>query len=222
MGKPFKGTTEEGLAHYLASLPRATTRAGHQARQPIIAYCRCTTSTVRRWTKGEIKPLGLMLVRVRYFLASQGYCVVELERLDPAVRRLGQLIAEEALTADEARVALKYEANNVILELLHGRRQLNDVRQAILVSLLARHQSHSAPPPDATSAATESSPPTVPPTTDDCKTSVMAMLAGFVQGAIPLAEFAASDRFTDADRERLRQLCGGGGMFHLSNLTAAL
>jgi hypothetical protein len=49
------------------------------------------------------------------------------------------------------------------------------------------------------------------------KHKTLVILAGMVKAALPLAELVLTDEFSADDRAELRKLCGGDGVFRLSN-----
>lgn len=118
----FRGTTKECLAHYASTLPQVHNRRVRDALAPLADFTGRRKATVYHWLRRERPVLGFNLVKVRYFLEQQGYQVIELKNLIPAVRDLGRLIAHGVLTIEEVVKELSYTGRTHFLEVLHGDR----------------------------------------------------------------------------------------------------
>jgi len=65
-------------------------------------FAKVTPKTERRWRHGEMEPQGETLIRIRYFLAFLGYDQKELREIPEPVKEIGQCIALDLITVDEA------------------------------------------------------------------------------------------------------------------------
>lgn len=94
--------------------------------------------TISRWAKGKM-PMGLVLVKLRYFLEQKGYEVIELEALDTRVYQLGKLIAIGKISFDQVVQNLGLAKESEVLQVLHGRRGLSDDRVKKVELICARY-----------------------------------------------------------------------------------
>ncbi len=104
----FIGTTTECVRHYFEGVQDNENDPKNSALAEFlkIPYA----PTIRRWMLGEIAPIGQLLIKVRYFLQSQGYVVTELVALDPEVALLGKWFAYGEMTIDEVATVLGYSS----------------------------------------------------------------------------------------------------------------
>lgn len=213
----IRGSTEACLQDYLRQLPPATTRKGIEARKPIVKYCQCNPSTVRRWTLGTV-PMGMMLVRARYFLASVGYTVDELLKLHPVIRQFGKLIVDGVLDPVAMRERLRYQDDYAILAMLHGSRLPTDDRMKIIRQIVAEQQ----PAPPATQASVpDASVPQVSSRSGSgrkllsatARKCLIESTAKQIAELLPNVELLTGDTFTDTERERIRELAGKSVVF---------
>ena len=110
----FSGTTKECLAHFAA---RA---APHPEAEELLAKF---TGAVRHgsvdwWLAGKYLPVGMNLIKIRYFLEAAGYAVRELEGLLRFRRE--ERPAEEELHVLETAVGIfRFDVNDEFLFCLH-------------------------------------------------------------------------------------------------------
>lgn len=206
----IRGSTEECLAHYLQQLPSSITRNGITARKPIVRYCRCTPKTIHKWSTGTV-PVGMMLVRVRYFLAALGYEVEDLMDLSDEIRNFGKLIADGRLDEMTLRARLNYRDDHAILSMLHGSRKPTPDRLEIIKQIVGQQviPPSFTPKSDATTVVS----PSTNSATDRQK--VIQALAVLLKGALPLAQLLEHVPYTAADRDYLHSLLTGNEVFHL-------
>ncbi len=102
-----RGTAKECLAHYFA-----TEWNGH-SRIALAHLAGCHIKSVGGWSRGTTIPKGENLLRVTHYLALLGYSVVELDRIDLDVRRLGQMILLGIRTIHDLADTLEYSGTTV-------------------------------------------------------------------------------------------------------------
>lgn len=232
MSHTIRGSSSECLAHYLGHLPSPLSQEGAAARNPIIQYCRCKRRTISAWIKGQ-PPVGEYQVRVRYFLAAQGYVVNELENLHPLVWQLGLLLAYDVLSTEDIRRELGYKNSQDVYTMLFGRQRplqleqrLSPIVEKYRDTLTARGLKLSknglgfdfGNAPSSNAEAPVGRKPaamTGPRTAVDQKASMIKALASMIQGALPLARAMEHDPFTSSDRDILHQLLPNNEVFHL-------
>lgn len=99
-------------------------------------FCQVTLDTVQRWNEKRL-PKGEPLNRLWYVLEHYGYPVDDLDRLHPAVRYLGKLVAFDVLTKSEALLLLKLKNEQQLWAALQGRLTPMRVKsQEVTVELL--------------------------------------------------------------------------------------
>ncbi|MCX6781567.1 MAG: hypothetical protein NTW66_00365 [Candidatus Magasanikbacteria bacterium] len=135
----IEGKTLECLKHYLSQLPWDT-KMCVQARRQIIDFLDVTPHTVRRWWTGDIVPVGLVLVKLRYFLEREGYRVSELNDLDATTRALGMLIAYGSIDFDATVIQLKCPNASEFLRVLHGARRFTAARDLAAEAICVKNR----------------------------------------------------------------------------------
>ncbi len=217
MPSPIRGSTKECLAHYFAQLPPTSQRSGVRARTPLIQYCGCIRRTVADWQTGPL-PVGVYLIKLRFFLASQGYTVTELESLHPLVRSLGLILAEGRATLEELRLALGYSDQQEVLTILRGKQKPYHLEQR-LQPLVDRYRAEPKPPATgvkpANGGAVRATPPSIPGVNGSQKGLVIKTLGAMIKAMLPLAKAVEASPFTVADRDALHELLPENEMFHL-------
>lgn len=114
-----KGNTRECLDDYFSTLSWSVSAALHE-RKPICDFVGVDPAPVRKWYIERYLPVGITLVKLRYFLESIGYQVSELENLNQSVRDLGRLICHGIVSVEEAVTELMLPSHSQLLRLLHG------------------------------------------------------------------------------------------------------
>jgi len=227
MSNTVKGSTEKCLKHFV-STPNAA------KLQDLFAFMSVVDSTLKHWMHGKL-PNGENLVRLRCYLALQGYSVDELQMLQPGVRETGHIIALRVTTLDEAVRQVGTGTPNdrdQVLRYLLGKRSANperaaqysafadlhrDALQKASTSMLRFNQNTGASDMDAPKVLLGAA---MLPQEASKMTTKEELIDGFalmVKGMLSFAEMLLSDDFTPEDRARLREKAGGDGVFHLSN-----
>lgn len=102
-GLIFSGSLKECLIHFAQS---------KWTKDPLEALAIFTGASLRGaveyWAKGRNKPIGEYALKAQHYLAFVGYGVAEVERLDMAIRELGEATALEMLTVDQLAEELRY------------------------------------------------------------------------------------------------------------------
>ena len=199
-------------------------------RELLVQFMGVNEATVRRWLSGG-KPHGENLIRIRYLLEAFGYESRELNHLSEAARNLGRAVAFRVVSIDEVVQALDFqseEPQQSVFRVLLGKVDTTSLRTSVMEDLVDSKREEVERQIVAfkmTMSACSSSPilnrssvPGRPPKVGSpvVKSDAVEMLAHLVCAMLPLAEDIVSDRFSPKDRERLRELAGGDGVFNLS------
>ena len=228
----MKGTTEECLVYFL------NRKTSEKDRQDFVSFIGISdkSDTLYRWSSGKRLPWGENLLRVRTYLTLHGYNVTEVEVLDHVVRDAGFIIAFNLATLDDFMNNINlpgHRAKDQAFGILFGRRGLSHKRREDISAFVALWQEQldrkmgraigSAPrelrfgsPTPIKHAPVPAMPPAVPEMPKS-KNELIKGLAYLILGMLPLTEYLLSDAFTAEDREKLRQMANGDGVFLLSN-----
>lgn len=238
MNAIFTGTTAECLVH----LAQAT-KVDHFAKRKVIAsFAGVGDSTVYRWFRGVMQPVGEPLLRLRFYMEFLGYNVQELQALNPPVRDTARLFAFGITTLSEIAQLVGYSegrgGTDTLLAVFRGTHGVSKQRLEQFTSFVELYGEQLPEKKRATQkiqlngtaraeADVDQAPvrPTVvqtlrpasqkPPSSRE---ALIESLAGSVKALIPLARAISSDDFTAEDRARVRELAGGDGVFTLANL----
>ncbi len=226
----YKGSTAQCLRHF------AQADFEGDKRRALMEFAGVTAnSTIRRWlNQGEL-PAGEQLLRMRHYLEHLGYEVTELRKLTPSVRELGRLIAFNVLPIAQAAARIGVppakKGGGQLTTILLGGQGVSSERNSRIAALNAEFSdllkkqvakvphltlrgSNSAGP---ASVSVHRADPTVQTEQPIDKDSLMKGFAHMVQGLLHQSDFMLSDAFTADDRDKVRQLTGGDGIFLLSN-----
>lgn len=223
----IKGNTDECWLHYAFEVYGSNMES---EKLTIIDYIGIGQTTLSRWLN-LMMPQGQNLLRLRCFLARRGYGVAELEALSDVVRTLSYLIADKKITITEVIRRTGFPKDGPLLQVLLGRENMSNERLSVCGDLIAEYvtgEKKASPSSDSVDIPkTEKNPISVE--VDDKKKYSLGMrvngrqkwevenLAAFVRMMLPLAEAVLSDEYTEQDRDRLRTLANGDGVFRLSN-----
>ncbi len=215
------GNTMECLQHYLKQLPRKA-KGCEQAWQPLADFIGVTKKTIRRWSVGSNVPLGLPLIKLRYFLEARGYRIAELDVLERPIHHLGALVALGKIDCEETSKLLGYSAANYFFQVLHGKRGLSSNRMATVEEICSKHPLPALP---ATSSITQ--PICVAAqagrtivSNDVVEEEVLNLLRsldGLSALMTPRLEHMLTDGFTSAQRQFFRDRAGRQLVFDLAN-----
>lgn len=219
---PLTGTTAECLAHF----------AAHGNRKLLRSFIPAVDiRTIERWLSGAAKPVGENLIRVRIFLDAIGYRVSELEKLDPPVLDACKIVAFDIASVDDIVGELGYPsaigARSQTFRVLIGHARVLNNRLTRLKSFtesasdLVQEQEKSFSKrfsvPKKEPALPAQKPRAPSPMGENRNDAVIAALAAMTRAMLPLAELALSDEFSAEERQKIRDLSGGDGVFRLSN-----
>ncbi|MBI2459539.1 MAG: hypothetical protein HYV53_03235 [Parcubacteria group bacterium] len=116
----FSGTTKECLKHYGATMPIGEKDCSRY-RILLAEFTKASIErTVPYWLSGKRPPLGVFLLKVRYFLEEVAYQVNELEKLSPQVYSFGRFVAFDILKINEATDMVKLAREQQLIRILHG------------------------------------------------------------------------------------------------------
>ncbi|MBI4127614.1 MAG: hypothetical protein HY459_00935 [Parcubacteria group bacterium] len=230
----FEGTTEECLAHYVGQFPMG--EVSSQALQPIAEFFGAPRyrRLIQGWLTGRAKPQGENLIKIRFFLQSRGYRVVELEWLTPTVRQLGVLVAHNVENINSLVREIGYGSRDSLVEVLRGKQGFSLRRLRMIDEILARHQSHfpSGLPETVqrkeVSLVSQEPLPSRPRRLRKVTNGLpghrgfLTILAHLIQASVPLLEQILSEEFSAEERRELRKLTGGDTIFRFSNLLEKL
>ena len=110
--------TMDCLKEYLRNLPHNVNLA--EATKPIIDFVGASTRSLDDWFDGKTKPIGLTMLKLRYFLAQEGYCVAEVGTLRISVRQLGELVARGKINVEEIYQEIGFDRAARLVSLLLG------------------------------------------------------------------------------------------------------
>jgi len=157
--------------------------------------------------KGKIR--GEDLIRLRYFLEKKRFEITEFSELTSDIYELGKLIAYRRIALKAVASELGYPTDE-LLRKLRGKRNFvksgRDALSKILERFGIRVDRNNGENPSEDSQLSR----------EERKVSV-EKLAKRINEISPLAEKVDSDDFTKVDRNYLRALTGGDGIFKLSN-----
>lgn len=214
----MKGTTEQCFRHYISTLPPMGKKRVVEARRPLIDFVGVDPQTVTRWITGKIFPLGLSLLKLRFFLDSLGYQVDELENLKntslPAYK-LAKMIAHGVVKVSEATKKLDFADNDEIYRIVLRSSRTSSGRERLIEELWEKNKDKVQARPLRIPRLPIGLEPALPHVR--AKDQELEIAAHLILALRPLAERIASDEFTPEERKHLRELVKGDGVFHLSN-----
>ncbi|MFZ1987879.1 MAG: hypothetical protein WAV21_02505 [Minisyncoccia bacterium] len=239
MNAIFTGTTAECLAH----LAKATKVDHFAKRKTIASFVGVGDSTVYRWFKEMMLPVGEPLLRLRFYMEFLGYDVVELQSLNPPVRDAARLFAFRISTLSEIAQLVGYSegrgGTDTLLAVFRGTQGVSKQRLEEFTSFVELYGEQLLEKKRATqkvqlngdvraeldidqaSARPASMVQALRPTSQkppNSRDALIESLAGSVKALIPLARAISSDDFTAEDRARVRELADSDGVFTLANL----
>lgn len=134
--------TMECFAEYVKSLPWDPKESDELNRliSQMKIFVGANEKTMNAWFAGKSKPIGLTLLRLRYFLEQQGYRVVELETLPLATRQLGRLIATNLFRAEDVYQEIGFDKARRLVSLLLGDINTSARRYGVIEQIAARHK----------------------------------------------------------------------------------
>ncbi len=201
----FKGTTAACVRHFVSS--KATVGAAVAAFRE--KYPNSFDTTVSRWFKKDTLPTGTNLIQLQCFLESAGYTLSDVPTMiHPSVRTLRRAVADGRTTLSAINSAVGYTQDHQALVVLHGKvRPLEEKMQIFdrLAANLPEMKLQADVLPVVKSA-----------------TVVKQSLVAQISALAPLVELVLSDAFTADDRDEIRKMSGGDGIFNLKNSLARL
>lgn len=217
----FEGNTQDCLKHYLSQLPWSD-KGCAEARKPMADFLGVRSDSIRRWLVTDIQPIGLVLVKLRYFLEEKGYRITELETLKKPVRMLGKLIATQQITWEEAVERIQFSNASELLQVLHGNRGLSSERMVIVARICADYSEdeethHAAAPPWKNQMAPTETPNKKGVRIEEDVIHLLDALNGLCAVLEPRLEYMLSEGFTPEQRQLFRERAGRVRVFDLAN-----
>lgn len=195
------GTLAECIQHYLKQVD-------FKQRIALADFVGVTRATTTRWTHGKHPPTGKVAIKVRALLTYLKYTITDSKR-DAFFDQIEALIAFGVLSfesvikyADCTEASFLRWVRGEVSPTSHGIQKLEEL-VAMHMPALDRHRAkwlHLF----------------------FVDNDQIVQLSQRIQQMIPLAEEVASDKFSVADRSRLRQLAGNGVVFKLYNILGQL
>ncbi len=236
-----KGSTIECFRHYATHvLPPKGARNSSTAKEPMARFIGVAPDAITGWLHRDTEPVGASLLKLRFFLDAVGYEVTELRVMQGTVNyMLAEMLAYDVVTTQEALELFGFSRPKTIYHLAFGKggtsegpaskienhywKSADALTQAknALREQLGRPLEEALLPaevPAATTTRREPSPPkTVASGEED---SLLELIANLVNTLTPhLERIVGTNR---GQRDRLRKLVGGDGMFRLSIASSKL
>lgn len=220
----IKGDTDNCWLHYASEIYASDVAL---EKRIIIAYTGVAATTLARWLN-LIMPQGQNLLKLRCFLGHRGYGVAELDALSDMLKTIAYLIADKKIAITEVVRRTRYHQDGNLLQVLLGHTNMSGERLALCRDLIEEYvidEEKKANDPIFIQIPKQEH---APAWIDHKKEHSFAMrvngtqkwevenLAAFVRMMLPLAEAVVSNEYTEQDRERLRTLANGDGVFRLS------
>lgn len=229
-----EGATLECIIDYLNQLPEGKNSV--QARTLLMKFVDIgRPDTIARWRKGTNKPLGLPLIKLRYFLEAQGYEVKELKALDKKIYNLGKLIAFNVVSFKEVSQRLGYAKDNGLSRVLHGKRNVLPEKIEKLDKILAdlsdkliklpgikKEQSSQDKALTATRPIDIQEPVVYDETLFQETKELLSTLDSTIALLEPRLKILLSDKTTAEQRQAFREIAGRHLVFDLSNRSHGL
>lgn len=218
----MKDTTERCFLDYLSGIP--TGRDSVKARSSMIEFLGTNMDTSRRWLMNKRVPVGLMLVKLRYFLEREGYQITELLGLEKAVYNLGKLIAYGVLEFKVVSDRMGYPDKNSLLQLLHGKQGLSGERRAIMEEIVGENEKSLSELPEAPIEEMKerlviaSKTKSVFTGENEELFHLIGVLKGVLIVVLPKLEVIVSDEKSPEYRKKFREESGDNFVFETSNL----
>lgn len=230
--KPISGDMMECFKHFVDThgfrnqggyLPKRV----YRTRNTVAMALGIKNSTLHDWIIGAYTPAGVKAITLRVFLAVCGYKVTELERLDPNSRRIAEFVGYSLAEFEDIGKAIEASSATILHQISCGEGMPEGKASKILRFLeplkgeLERRKKiwrdvvsslHGMDDSSGNVSAPSQAIGAMPSKKDD----VVSAAAALIRALLPLAEFLASNKATPDDRSRLRDACGGNGLFAAS------
>ncbi len=200
----FKGNTEECWGHFrlnIGGLDQTLLKEGFES-----IYGKNIENESFENLSDEL-PKGEQLIRLRYFLETQGYDVSELKSLASEVYNLGKEISFNKISLDDAANKISMERDSLI-KALRGSRVVSSNKLNAICNVLKEEKIK----PDINVPAKGIL---------LSKATTERIFENLVRALVPVTQHIISDEFTIEDRRRIREMFKDDDVFVLSNLMAA-
>lgn len=134
----MKRTTKESFSHFISDFfPSLSEREKKEMNERFYRMIPVREETVQRWVLGKNFPKGEELLRLRFFLISLGYEIVELEDCPEEIFVVGKLVAFDLVSLETATEKLGCPDTSELLRYLNGYRnpsknKLNSFKEFLL------------------------------------------------------------------------------------------
>jgi hypothetical protein len=205
--------------------PKKGQKGFSKGKDTLARFLGVNAHTVRRWFSGGASPIGMPLIKLRYFLELLGHKISTLELIKektPALYGLGELLAFDVITMSYAISELGYTDQHSVFRLMHGNNSCTSEKELLIQKVCSDHKTALTKKREDVMSLfglkkRETSKEVVPSKKEQPKSvSSIQMNRQFVieavghglLGLLPLMEQMASDEFGPEERKYLREVMG--------------
>jgi len=118
----IEGTTEVCLFHFFDSLEKLSEDERLKEASEFARFLDLSGESLNKWVERKNFPMGLNLLRTRYYLQQAGYTIVEIKDIPESIQRLNELIARRKIDAREASDKMGFSDIAELTRVLLGKR----------------------------------------------------------------------------------------------------
>jgi hypothetical protein len=119
----IRGSTQACLEHFFLEVQKLPDIERKQVAGEMLRFMNVERATGENWAEGKSFPMGINLMKIRYFLKNFGYITTETESLSKPLDQLGMLIAYGVINEKKAAADLGFGEVGEMLRYLHGVRK---------------------------------------------------------------------------------------------------
>lgn len=207
-----RGTFDQCLAHFID-----VCKGGYTTPSLFLSEER----NFARWVEGRSKPIGDNKVRMRVYLQDLGYTITDVEGQSKVIAVAAEVLACRFATVSELAYGFGFQGKeriNKMLRILHGNRRARPRDLHTGEAFLAQFDEsvRAARKARVSSSVSVAAVPRIVGGETLDKAGMLVACASFIMGMLPITDYLLSDACTAGDREKLRLLTGGDGLFNLS------
>ena len=213
----FKGTLQECIVEY--------NNNNHlDDLHNLAKYIDIPYDTIYSWLTKDTKLIDINKLKCIYFMEKQGYICYELESMLPQIYVLGKLIANNVLSFDTAMKDLGYKSRDSFFDILNGTKSIkkNEMRKwdDYLRNYTTEHMFLQ-------SSEYKNEEKFIPHLYDQKidplrHNAALKIFKHQILSMLPITEYLLSDKFSDGERDKLRQAIPNDGLITLANALHAL
>jgi len=190
--------------------------------------------SVDRWLNKGRLPIGIYLLKLRFFLEALGFKIRELSMLDPVIYSFAKAIAYNSIDLDQALELTKLSDRSGVLRIVLARQSTSQDRLRLMEEVVSKHKKD-VELAEATllkklqfkqKAVSETRAFTLPEppisSSDKYKEEIIGVTANLAKTMLVLANLIDSENFSASDRGRLREQSGKNTIFLLKNVLTHL